>query len=368
MSTSQNKHQDHNLYMKLALDQASRSLGNTKENPAVGCVIVKNNNLIGAGFTSINGRPHAEQNAINFSRINTKNCHLYVTLEPCAHYGKTPPCIETIIKKKIKKVFFSICDPDFRTFDKSTQILRKNGIMVNRGILNKETKFFYRSYLKFKKELLPFVTCKLAISKDFYTINKKKNKWITNEFSRGRVHLMRSNHDCIMTSSSTVVNDNPRLTCRIKGLNYKSPSRIILDKELKISVDSKVVNEAKNYNTIIFYNKLNKKKIKLLQKLKIRTFTVPLGNDGHLDLRKSLITAKQLGFSRIFLESGIKLSTSFLNKNLIDDFKLFISNKKLGGNGKANIERYIKNFFKKRKKIVEKINLFGDKLMSYELK
>ena len=122
MSISQNKHQDHNLFMKLALDQASRSLGNTKENPAVGCVIVKNNNLIGAGFTSINGRPHAEQNAINFSKINTKNSHLYVTLEPCSHYGKTPPCVKTIIKSKIKKVFFSLKDPDHRSYNKLSLI------------------------------------------------------------------------------------------------------------------------------------------------------------------------------------------------------------------------------------------------------
>ena len=354
--------------MRLALHQARKVEGCTKTNPAVGCIITKNNHVISAGSTSINGRPHAEQNAINFSKTNLKNSQIYVTLEPCSHYGKTPPCVKSIIKNKIKKVYFSIRDPDSRSFDKSSKILRNSGIIVNKGLLNNEIKFFYRSYLNFKKKFLPFVTYKLAISKDFYTINKEKDKWITNEFSRGRVHLMRSNHDCIMTSSSTIINDNPRLTCRIDGLINKSPSRIILDNNLKIPVDSKIVKEANNYNTIIFHNKINKKKIRLLKKVKVKIFKIPLDNNGDLDLKKSLIKAKKLGFSRIFVESGIKLATSFLEKNLIDDFKLFISSKNLGKSGEANIKKYFRYFLKNKKNIIEKVNLFGDKLISYKLK
>ena len=137
--------------MRLALQQAHKSLGNTKENPAVGCVIVKNNHVISSGFTSINGRPHAEYNAINSSKVNLKDSELYVTLEPCSHYGKTPPCVNSIIKNKISKVFFSIHDPDLRSFNKSSDKLTKEGIYVNNGILKKEIKLFYRSYLKSKK-------------------------------------------------------------------------------------------------------------------------------------------------------------------------------------------------------------------------
>ena len=117
MSTNHNKYQKISYFMRLALQQATKSLGNTKKNPAVGCVIVKNNHLISAGCTSIGGRPHAEQNAINFSEINPQNSELYVTLEPCSHYGKTPPCVKSIIESKIKKVFFSIKDPDPRSFN-----------------------------------------------------------------------------------------------------------------------------------------------------------------------------------------------------------------------------------------------------------
>ena len=160
--------------MKLALMQAQRNLGNTKENPAVGCVIVKNNCIISAGFTGINGRPHAEQNAITYSKKDINNSDLYVTLEPCSHYGKTPPCVKTIIRNKIKRVFFSLKDPDLRSYNKSTKQLKKNKIVVQNGILGSVIKNFYKSYFKYKENIPPFVTAKMAISKDFYTNSKKK--------------------------------------------------------------------------------------------------------------------------------------------------------------------------------------------------
>ena len=179
---------------------------------------------------------------------------------------------------------------------------------------------------------------------------------------------MRSNHDCIMTSSTTINKDNPRLTCRINGLLNKSPTRIILDNKLKISIYSKILKKTNNVNTVIFYNKHDKKKIKLLRKLKIKLFRISLDCHGNIDLKKSLIKAKQLGFSRIFLESGLKLATNFLKSNLIDDFKLFISANKLKKRGGANFKSLFKNFLKNKRKTVEKVNLFGDILISYNLK
>ena len=354
--------------MNLALQEARKILGNTKENPAVGCVLVKNNIIISAGYTSINGRPHAEQNAINFSKQSVKNSHLYVTLEPCSHYGKTPPCVNAIIRNKVKKVFFSVKDPDYRSYDKSTQLLRNKGISVSVGLLSKKIELFYKSYFKSKKTFLPYVTCKLAISRDFFTINKSKKKWITNRFSRGRVHLMRSNHDCVITSSNTAIKDNPRLSCRINGLESRSPSKIILDNKLKIKINSNIVKEAKIYNTIIFYNKSNKKKINLLKKMNIKIYKIPLNDEGNIDLVKSLKKAKKLGFSRIFLESGVNLVKGFLENNLVDDLKIFISNHSLNAKGDSNIKNYLKNYLKNKKKIVERVNLMGDKLITYKLK
>ena len=179
---------------------------------------------------------------------------------------------------------------------------------------------------------------------------------------------MRSSHECVITSSKTVLRDNPRLTCRIDGLNYSSPSRIILDNKLKTNTYSKIIKEANKYNTIIFHNKTNKKKIISLRKLKVRTYKIPLDNNGNLDLKASLIKAKEIGFSRILLETGTILTTSFFNKKLIDDFKLFISSEKLGNNGNESMKSFFGTFLKNKKKIIENVNLSGDKLISYKIK
>ena len=366
MSIKQNKKSKHSFFMSLALLQAYKCLGNTKENPAVGCVIVKEGSIISAGFTGKSGRPHAEFNAINNSNKNIKNSDLYVTLEPCSHYGKTPPCVNNIIKSKIKRVYFSVKDPDVRTYNKSKNRLKKSKIDVKDGFLLSETKNFYKSYFKFKNSEVPFVTGKIAISKDYYTINRKK-RWITNQFSRGRVHFMRSIHDCILTGINTVIKDNPDLTCRIPGLENNSPTRIILDKNLKIPMSSNILKNSNRYQTIIFYNKSNNK-IDNLKKLRIKVIKSPLDSFGNFDLKKVLLKIKKLGFSRIFLESGIKLTYNFLSEKLIDDFKLFISDRKIGSNGRASFKKCMNVYLNNKKFINEKVNLFGDKLLTYRLK
>ena len=144
--------------MNLALMQAHKTLGKTKDNPAVGCVIVKNDNVISAASTSVNGRPHAEYNAIKNKKNLVKNSNLYVTLEPCSHYGKTQPCVNKIIKGKIKKVFFSINDPDIRSYKKSINILKRKSIFTFKGIESRRIRNFYQSYIKYKKGKLPFVS------------------------------------------------------------------------------------------------------------------------------------------------------------------------------------------------------------------
>ena len=367
MSTNRSNSRKNIFFMNLALQQASKTLGNTKENPAVGCVIVKKDSLIGAGHTSISGRPHAEHNALRSSKALIDGSDLYVTLEPCSNYGKTSPCVEKIFNKKIKKVYFSIKDPDQRSFNKSSIKLKKSNVNVEIGILSKKISNFYKSYSLFKKNRLPFVTCKLAISKDFYTIDKK-NKWITNKYSRSRVHLMRSMHNCVMTSSQTIILDNPLLTCRIYGLEHTSPSRIILDNKLRVPLKSNIFKNAYKYRTIIFHNKKNTDKIKKLRKLGVLTYKVSLNKDGDIDLKKVLIKARNLGFSRIFLEAGLKLSTNFLKDKLVNDLKIFITNKNLNNKGEGLIKGYFRSLLKKKKSLIEKVNLFNDRLISYKIK
>ena len=367
MFTNQNNNVNHSFFMNLALKQAKKSLGKTKENPSVGCILTKDNYVINAGCTAINGRPHAERIALNNSKFNYLDSHLYVTLEPCCHHGKTPPCVDLIIKKKIKKVFFSIFDPDLRSYKKSTNKLKKDMVTVKRGLLKKDINHFYRSYIKLKKNVFPFVTCKLAISKDFYTISKK-DKWLTNEYSRNRVHLLRTEHDCIITSSRTVNKDNPQFTCRIDGLKKYSPSRIILDKNLAIKGNSKLIKESNKYRTIIFHNSLNFNKLSQLKMLNVKSYKIPTEKDGNLNLKEVLIKAKKLGFNRIFVEAGARLSKNFFKEKLVDDFILFMSNTNLKKNGNASIKDFFSLFLKGKKRKFEKVNLFDDKLFIYKVK
>jgi len=367
MFTNISNSKNHSYYMRLALQQADINVGNTKDNPSVGCVIVKKNLVLSSSCTSEGGRPHAEVNALKKISKNYNDLSLYVTLEPCSHFGKTPPCINLIIKRNVKKVFFSIKDTDNRSYNKCIKKFKNKGVKAKSGYLSKEINHFYRSYNKSNSSPLPFVTLKIALSKDFYTINKK-DRWITNKFSRGRVHLMRLKHDCIMTSAQTVLDDNPLLTCRILGLSKKSPGRIILDKNLSVPTTSQLIQNAKNIKTIIFYNKLDIKKLNMLKKLKVNAFKIPLNSKGKLDLNKSLLLAKKLGFYKILLEAGLTLSKSFLYNNLVDDLKIFMSNKKINKNGKNSFKNIINILLKNKKKINEKVNLLGDTLISYKIK
>ena len=367
MYIKKNNHKKKTFFMNLALLQAKKNVGNTQTNPSVGCVIVKNNCLIGVGSTGLNGIPHAEKNAILYAKRNTKNSELFSTLEPCSHYGKTPPCVHSIIKSGIKKVYFSLKDPDQRSYNKSKLSFKNNKVISQNGFNKKKIKKFYRSYLKYKSNKLPFVSAKIAISKDYYSKNIKK-KWITNKFSRSRVHLLRSMHDCLITSYKTVIADNPRYTCRINGLENRSPARAILDKNLMTPIKSHMVDFAKKYKTIIFYNKGNIKKITKLKKLNIKLIKMELLKNKRFDLEKILFKLKYIGFSRIFLESGINLIANFLKYNLIDDLYLFISNKKINSNGMNSIKKSYNLYMRKKDFIKENVNLFGDSLISFKIK
>ena len=367
MSIRKNNFSNNTFFMNLALMQAYKVLGNTGENPAVGCVVVKNKKVVSSSHTGINGRPHAEISAIKLAKKNINGSELFVTLEPCSHYGHTPPCVKSIIENKIKKVFFSIYDPDLRSFKKSSRDLKRRKISVNTGICSHKINYFYRSYYKFKKKKLPFVTAKIAASKDLFTKNKK-DRWITNRFSRGRVHLIRSQHDCIITSVKTIINDNSKLTCRIPGLENYSPARIILDKRLKIPINSNVTKSAKENKTLIFFNTGENKKIEFLKSLKVKLYKFPLSKDGNFDLESILIKIKLFGYSRILLESGLTMTTNFLRSNLVDDFYLFISNNNLGSFGNNNMKKIVKMYLSKKNYTNEVVNLMGDKLISYKIK
>ncbi len=354
-----------NKFMQLAFEKAYKHLGSTKENPSVGCVVVKNGSVISSGSTSVNGRPHAEINALK-AKKNFFGSTMYVTLEPCSHYGKTAPCVNTIIKKGVSKVCYSILDPDLRTQNKTKSIFLKKKIKVKIGILKNEAKTFYRSYFLSKKnETLPYMDGKIAISKDFFSVNKK-TKWVTNELSRSKVHLIRSRYDCILSTYRSVNKDNSRLDCRINGLEHLSPSRVIIDKDLKLKRKLNIYDSTKKIKTYIITSKNNKKKEKFLKSKNIKIIKIK-DKKKSFSYKEILLQLKNKGFSRILCESGLYTTKAFLNNNLIYNLYVFQSSKRLNKNGENSYKSLLGRFKLKDKTKID-VKLSGDELFKMRIK
>ena len=327
MSTKKDKFsKKDNKYMSLALTLASARHGLTGENPSVGCVIVKNNEVISIGQTGYNGRPHAEYNAIKNATEILEGSTMYVTLEPCNHYGVTPPCTKEIIKNKISKVIYSVEDVDKKVKGKSFKILKTKNIIVNKGLLSKEINNFYKPYFFNRKNKIPYVTGKIAVSKNDL-IYSKGTKRITDIHSDKLTHFLRYKNDSLMISYKTLNQDNPKLDCRLKGLNKFSPKRIILDNNLETNINSHIFRTANKTNTIIFYNNVNKKKITLFKKKGIQLIKSNLIKKRYFDLKLVLKKLYKTGIRNILVEGGNSLSGSFLKNKLFNQFYLFKSPK-----------------------------------------
>ena len=346
---------NHKYYLNLAFQIAEKNLGLTKLNPSVGTVVVKDETVISTGVTSINGRPHSEYNALK--RI--KGCtgaSLYTTLEPCTHFGKTPPCVNFIIKKKIKKVFYAFEDPDKRTYKKAKKFLNSKGIKTE-FIKTKKYKNFYKSYFINKRFKIPFITGKLAISNDFYTINKK-DKWITNQKSRKLTHLIRSKYDSIISTSKSINFDNSLLNCRINGLDNLKPDLFIVDLDLKLKKNlllNKLIKKRKTY--LITYKK-NIKKSQFFKKMGYKLIIIKSLKNKN-DFTSLFKKIYKMGYSRLLVESGLTFLNSLLKNKIIHNLYIFKGNENLGKTGKNNSSTtYIRKF--KRKLI--RINLNDDKL------
>ena len=329
MSTKKDKFSKADInYMQLALNLASARHGLTCENPAVGCVIVKNDKLISIGQTGYKGRPHAEYNAIKNSIESLEGSTMYVTLEPCNHYGQTPPCTKEIIKKKISKVIYSVEDVDKKVKGKSFKILRAKKIIVKTGLLNKEINNFYKPYFFNKKKRMPYVTGKIAVSKNNLIYNKEIKR-ITDIHSDKFTHFLRYKNDSLMISYKTLNEDNPRLDCRIENLHKFSPKRIILDNKLDMNTNSYIFRTANKDNTIIFYNKAEKTKILAFKKKGIQLIKSNLLKNGNFDIKLILMKLYSLGCRNLLVEGGNKLSKSIINKKLFNQFYLFKSRNSL---------------------------------------
>lgn len=320
------------LYMARALDLAKLGIGYTNLNPLVGAVIVKDGKVISEGYHKKYGDAHAEINAFNNATEDVKGATMYVTLEPCSHFGKTPPCANTIIKKGIKKVVIAMVDPNPLVAGNGIKILRENGIEVVTGILEEEAKKLNEVFIKFITTGLPFCVLKTAMTLDgkiaAYTGD---SRWITNEESREYVHKMRHQYSSIMVGIGTVLADNPLLTTRLKDIGAKNPIRVIVDTNGSIPLDAKVLQCDENTKTIIATTEaIDKEKLKYIKATGTEVIITPF-KDNKVDLTFLMKSLGEMKIDSILLEGGSTLNYTALKEGIVDKVISFIGPKIIGG-------------------------------------
>ena len=349
--------------MNFAINLADNNKYLTGTNPSVGCVIVKKKKILSFATTNNGGRPHAESIALNKNKYNNGST-LYSTLEPCSHHGKTPPCTNAIIKNKIKKVYYSIEDKDFRTFNKTKKILKSKNIKAKSGLQKNKVYNLYKEYNYIRSNKAPYIIGKIASSSNLNIL--RNNSPITNEHSRNVSHLLRFQNHAILTSYKTVNTDNPKLNCRLNGLEKFSPKVIVIDKNLKIKVNSFLIKNSKKNKLIIFHCSKNISKIKFLKKSGVKLIFQNCENNSYLNLKKISQKIYKLGLHRLLIESGKDLMTNFLNENLLNEFYFFKSDKIISNRHKINISSFVK-MINKNYKNKKKINTYlgNDTLTHY---
>lgn len=316
--------------MALALELAAKGRGSVSPNPMVGAVIVKDGKIIGTGYHEKCGEGHAEVNAFKNATEEVNGATIYVTLEPCSHYGKTPPCADKIIEKGIAKVVIGTLDPNPLVAGRGVQKLLDAGIEVKSGVLEDECKKINEVFMKYIVKKEPFVIMKAAMSLDGKIATKSgESKWITGETARKNVHELRSEVSGIMVGVNTVLKDDPELTSRIE--NGKNPIRIIVDSKLRTPISSKIVQSANKVKTIIAttLSEENEKMLSYKQKGVHIINTKTKDNRVDLnDLMKKLAIEK---IDSVLLEGGSELNFSALNEGIVDKVQFYIAPKIIGG-------------------------------------
>lgn len=313
-------------YMRIALGLARRGLGRVVPNPSVGCVLVKKGVVIGRGWTGDGGRPHAETIALKQAGAEARGATAYVTLEPCAHHGKTPPCAEALIEVGVKRAVVACIDPNPQVLGKGIEILKAAGIEVMLGLLENEAIELNQGFFWRFKEDRPMVTLKMAVTGDgMIAPSSGKREWITSELARRHVHLMRSQHDAIVTAIGSVRNDDQLLTTRLEGVTHKVP-RIILDKKLETPLDSQLMRTVDDAPVWIFHSEGDGKEH---EKRGARLFNV-----GH-ELKEVLAALAKEGIARLFFEGGGTVLQDFVKVGYGDRFLLYRNPAKQWPGGRA---------------------------------
>lgn len=315
-------------FMKMALELARKRAGFTSPNPVVGAVIVKNNKVISAASHRKAGLPHAEAEALKIAGEGARGAKLYVTLEPCVHFGKTPPCSDAVIKSGIKEVVVAVKDPNPINNGRGIRKLRKAGVKVSVGMLKQEAGYQNRAFFKFITKKIPYVIIKVAQSIDGkIATHTGDSKWITSEKSRQYVQKLRQEVDAILVGVRTIINDNPQLTCRLKP--KKLLTKIVLDPELETPPQAKIFRKAKRI--ILVTKKGNLPLKKEIYRGKAEILEVDCNKKGRLNLCSALKKIAGYDVVTIMVEGGGETISSFVEENLVDEMFIFIAPKIIGG-------------------------------------
>ena len=317
-------------YMKQALKLARKGLGKTSPNPMVGAIIVKNDRIIGQGYHHHYGGRHAEIDAIQNARENIGQSTLYVTLEPCCYHGKTPPCVDAIIRNNIGRVIIGTLDPNPRVNGKSVEILQQQGIETRVGVLEEECRDLNEAHFKYMTTGLPLITLKFAQTLDgrIATVTGD-SRWISGQKFRRLAHKLRATNDAVMVGIDTVLADDPQLTVRL--VRGRNPVRIILDTRLRIPLDTGVVKNREVAPTIIATtSRADEKKLSSLREMGIEVLVIKEDETGEVDLRHLLSILGERGISSVLVEGGAGVITSLLRRNLVDKVVIAIAPKMMG--------------------------------------
>jgi diaminohydroxyphosphoribosylaminopyrimidine deaminase/5-amino-6-(5-phosphoribosylamino)uracil reductase len=325
--------------MGAALGLARRNLGRTWPNPSVGCVIVKDGRVVGRGYTQPGGRPHAETEALAQAGVLAQGATAYVSLEPCAHHGKTPPCAEALVAARIKTCVIATGDPDPRVAGGGIAILKAAGIEIRLGVLEDEALELNAGFFTRVKSGRPLVTLKLATSLDgrIATLSGE-SKWITGPDARAIGHQLRAGHDAIMVGSGTVLADDPELTCRLTGLEDRSPVRVVLDTRLRVAPTAKLLANQDRFPTwLVTRAGQSAAVLDGLRALKTTLICPPIDESGRVALKAALKELAERGLTRILVEGGANLATSLLKEDLVDRLAWFQAPLVIGDDGMAAI-------------------------------
>ncbi len=319
-------------YMNLALDQARLGLGRTSPNPAVGAVIVNQGEVVGKGFHPQAGQPHAEIFALREAGSRAAGSDVYVTLEPCSHFGKTPPCADALINAGVKRVFIGTVDPNPQVAGRGISKLKDAGILVETDILGQECRRLIAPFAKHILTGLPFTIYKSAQTLDGATATcSGDSRWVSSDQSRQLVHQLRDRVEAIMVGINTVINDDPLLTTRLEEGSGRDPLRVVIDGQLRMPLTSKMLNMQSSAGTLIATASQDMDKRQQLEQLGAEIFYAPDSANDKVDLHSVWRELGRRNVQRLLLEGGATLATAALEAGLIDQLMLFIAPKMIGG-------------------------------------